>query len=870
MLKIAFFECRSSGKVEIGSNSVNFALTRCCKPLLPMKLLLATLTLMFFCLSAFPQNASLQGSVLDQANHEPLEYANVLLYQPSDSALVGGVVTHPDGSFLMSDIPPGNYYLQVQFIGYKSKRMDAIALAQGQTRIVGAVSLAANEQLLQEIQVTGRKASTYHKIDRQVYDAGQFQGATGGTATDVLRNIPSVALDAEGSITVRGSTGFTVLLNGKPLQSDPPLILSQLPANAIENIEIVTAPSAKYDPEGKAGIINIITKKGATDGLFVQVNAKVGLPSIEDYNNAEPARRFGGDFTLNYKKGKWDVSLGASYLRNDIAGRREGDVFIILNDTLTRFPSDGERSFDERAYTARATIGFLPNEQNNFNLGFYTGKRSKDRTADILYYNNTGIYLPENKTIYQTDYYNKNLRIRTGDFLIGSLDYNHTFGDQSQLKSSLLYEYTMLGGPTTNLNLSWPELTDTLQHQYNTNDNPLNGLRLQLGYAKPMGSGTLEAGYQYRFLNHVGDFYYEEREIGTNRWNLIPEFSSSVDLTRQIHSLYGQYAGQAGKLIYTAGARVEAMDRQLMLTNPLADSTYRYDFVKLYHSANLLYELKNNYRLKAAYSKRVERTTTFKMNPFPEREHSETLEQGNPELLPEFIDLVELGVIKDFGDNSVFATTYLQNVQNLVNRVNTIYNDTILNRIYSNVGRGRSIGLEAGADLNPWSWWQLYAGGNLYNYDIDGTFAGESVSSNSWIYSLNVNSTFKLSPTLNVQWNLNYLSAKNTAQGEDSRFLSPNLTVQKSWLDGRLSATLQWLNMDLGLLPTNEERITTWNKHSQGGNFPGGSLGRPGQFYTTTNYVYEVDMIMLNIGYRFNQPAGKAKLIKSEFGEQEF
>ena len=836
------------------------------------KLLFSSAILLLAGASVFSQNASIRGSVLDQTDRQPLEYAHVVLYQPTvstpvsrgrlgavstgaDSSVVDGMMTGADGSFFLQDIPPGTYLLQFQFIGYENQRMESVTLTAGQTLSVGEVSLRANEQLLQEIQVTGRKASTYHKIDRQVYNAGQFQSATGGTATDVLRNIPSVAMTAEGSISVRGLTGFTILLNGKPVQSDPTLILSQLPANAIEDIEIVTAPSAKYDPEGKAGIINIITKKGTTDGLFVQVNAKLGLPTIGGYDNPEPARRYGADFTLNYKKGVWDFSLGASYLRNDIAGLRTGDVYTILNDTLTRFPSEGERSFDEQAYTARAALSFLPSERNSFSLGFYAGKRSKDRTADILYYNNTGTYLPNDETLYQTAYFNENLRIRTGDFLIGSLDYTHVLGDGSQFKSSLLYEYTMLGGPTTNLNLSWPELTDTLQHQYNTNDNPLNGVRLQLDYRKPLGAGQLEAGYQYRFLNHVGDFYYEERQPGTNIWNLVPEFSSSVDLTRQIHAVYGQYAGQADKLAYTFGARVEVMDRKLVLTNPFIDSLYQYDFVKLYPSANLLYHWTDHFRLKAAYSKRVERTTTFKMNPFPEREHSETLEQGDPELLPEFIDLVELGVIKDFGNNSVFATAYFQHVQNLVNRVNTIYNDTILNRIYSNVGRGQSIGLEAGTELNPFPWWQFYAGGNLYHYDINGSFAGESVNTNSWIYSLNVNTTFKLSPTFNVQWTLNYLSPQNTAQGEDSRFLSPNLTVQKSWMDGKLSATLQWLNMDVGWLPSNEQRITTQ---------------RPGEFYTTTNYVYEVDVIMLNLSYRINQPVGKAKFIKSEFGEQEF
>jgi hypothetical protein len=433
----------------------------------------------------------------------------------------------------------------------------------------------------------------------------------------------------------------------------------------------------------------------------------------------------------------------------------------------------------------------------------------------------------------------------------------------------------MLGGPTTNLNLAWPSLLDTLQDQYNTNDNPLHGLRLQVDYSRPLGSGKLETGYQFRHLDHQGDFFYEERTIGTDEFVLIPEFSSQVDLTRTIHSVYGQYSNKSGKLSYAAGLRAEVMDREFVLSNALVNETLNYDFVQLYPSANLLYEWTDLLRLKAAYSRRVERTTTFKMNPFPEREHSETLEQGDAELRPEFIDLVEAGLVRDFGDNSVFATAYFRNVENLINRVNTVFNDTILNRIYSNVGRGRSFGLEAGLELNPTDKWQIYAGGNLYNYHIEGAFAGEPVNSRAWIYSVNANTTYRFSPTFNVQWTLNYISDRVTAQGEDSRFLSPNLTVQKSFLDERLTATLQWLNMDLGLLPTNEQRISTWRGNHTRGDYAQGEaqpIGnrQNGDFFTTTNYIYEVDMIMLNLSYRINQSSGKARFIKSEFGEKEF
>jgi len=799
---------------------------------------------------------SIQGKLVDDSENSPLEYATVAVYNQKDSALVTGTLTTPEGSFSINNLKPGTYYLSAQFLGYETKTVSSIALVKNETVSLPNITLQPNQQMLDEIQVIGEKLTTIHKVDRQIFEAEKFQSSQGGTATDVLRNLPSITVDAQGNIAARGSTGFVVLINGKPIQTEASVILNQLPANAIQNIEVITAPSAKYDPEGKAGIINIITNKGATDGLFAQVNLKAGAPSIENYDNSKYAQRYGADFTLNYRKDKWDISVGASYMRNDITGRREGDVFTIDNDTLTRFPSEGERSFDEVNYSGRFTVGYMPNASNNFSLGFFAGKRSKDRTADILYYDNHAIY--EGERLYTFQYFNENLRIRTSDFALGSFDYTHLFENKSRLSTSFLYEYTLLGGPTTNRNLGWPDTNILYQDEYNTNDNPLNGIRFQADYAsKPLAIGIIEAGYQFRNLDHVGDFVYERKNNETGVFELVPEFSSEVDLRRQIHSAYTQLSGEKGKWNYGVGLRLEYMDRELDLKDKagMLDTTYLYDFIKPFPSANVQYAFNDELRIKAAYSRRIERTTTFKMNPFPEREHSETLEQGDPELLPEFIDLMELGVIKDFGDNSVFATAYFRNVDNLVNRVNTIYNDTILNRIYSNVGIGRSIGLEVGTELKFTNWWKAFAGGNFYHYEIDGTFDDRPVNTSAWVYSVNANTTFNLPKDFSIQWSVNYISDRNTAQGEDSRFLSPNLTIRKSFLDDRLTATVQWLNMDMGLLETNEQRITTF---------------REGEFYTTTNYVYEVDVIMLNLSYTLNRSKNKAKFIKSEFGEKEF
>jgi iron complex outermembrane recepter protein len=416
----------------------------------------------------------------------------------------------------------------------------------------------------------------------------------------------------------------------------------------------------------------------------------------------------------------------------------------------------------------------------------------------------------------------------------------------------------MLGGPTTNRNLGYPDMTEVLQDEFNTNDNPLNGWRVNLDYAfKPLSIGQVQIGYQYRNLDHRGDFLYERKNNETGIFELVPEFSSKVDLKHSIHAGYLQLDKKLNKLSYGAGLRLEAMDRDFNLQDRAGtlDTLYVYDYFRPFASANLGYQVNEELQLKASFSQRVERTTTFKMNPFPEREHSETLEQGDPELLPEFINQVEVGLVKNWKDNSFYATAYHSRVKNLVNRVNTVFNDTILNRIYSNVGTGKSTGIDLGAELYPANWWKFFAGFNTYYYSIKGSFDDRPVNSSSWVYSFNLTSSFEVSPTVSIQASFNYLSKRVTAQGEDGRFYNPNLSIKKSWLDGRLTASLLWQNIDMGLLKSNEQRITTF---------------REGEFFTTTNYIYEVDVIVLNLSYTLNSSKNRTKFVKSEFGEKEF
>ena len=809
-------------------------------------ILLCLLSQLFF--------GQISGFVLDSQNRAPIEYATIVIKKGTE--VLDGTISKKDGSFEISINPKSNYIIDISFLGYETQSIDSFEIEKGNMIALGEILLQPTQTQLEEVVLNSNISSIQSKIDRQVYAASEFSIAKGGNASDLIRNIPSISINAIGEISVRGSSGFVVLLNDKPIQSDVQSLLNQIPANSIKNVEVITAPSAKYDAEGKAGIINILTLKNTFEGDYFQVNTLLGAPSIQDYENAESAQRFGADITYNTVREKWNLSTGFSFQRNDISGRREGDVYTIIGDKYTRFPSDGERSFDEVNYSGRLTADYQLSENDLISLGLFAGKRTKDRTADILYYANYAII---SDIKYEFQYYNENLRIRKSDFVLGSLDYEHNFENKAELTSSILYEYTLLGGPTTNRNLGHPDNSIIYQDEYNTNDNPLYGLRINLDYKfKPLSIGTLEMGYQYRNLDHTGDFVYERKNNATQIFELIPDFSSEVNLKRSIHAGYLQFNGSFEKWVFAMGFRLENMERELNLKDKTGflDEDYSLGFTKLFPSASLNYEVNENTNIKLAYSKRIERTTTFKMNPFPEREHSETLEQGDPNLHPELIDQVEVGFnFKNNNGDSFFSNIYYRNVDNLINRVNTIYNDTILNRIYSNVGNAKAFGGELGTEFTVAKKLKTFASFNLYNYQIDGEFDKSPISSKGTIFSLNLNSTYSFSGNTFAQFNYNYLSNRITAQGKDSRFYSPNLTLTKRFWNNQLTASLQWKNMDMGLMNTNEQRITT---------------SRPDEFYTTTNYVYEVDMILFSLSYNFNNRNNTAKFIDSEFGKREF
>lgn len=823
-----------------------------------MKIILQiSCTLLFFLsfTTLKAQDVTIKGVVVEAQSKIPLEYASISVIKKIDSTIVVGTLTQTNGLFSLSISDTGNYVLKIFSIGYETLHLDFSNSNKKKQINLDTLSLNMSSNVLNGVTVIGKQKPVTNKLDKQSYSVGQFESAKGGNVIDVLKNLPSVSVNAMGEINVRGTSGFLILIDGKPVVTDAQTILSQLPANTIERVELITAPSAKYDADGKGGIINIITKKGTTDGVSIITNTQIGLPSTTSYDNLEKPLRFGGDITFTFKKNKWDISVSGNYNRNDVNGRREGNVYTkdFISNTITYFPSNGERSFDRYNYGIRAAVVFSADNKNIFNVGFLGSKKFQERRADIVY-NNSTADLTTDTIIRNFNYFNSNLQRKEGSFTLASFDYTHLFENKSRLLTSVIYEYANLFGNTINKNLDYPSKTSLLQMVTNPYTNPISGYRFKLDYSISIGKGKLETGYQFRKDKQDGNFDYTVSPT-TNQTDS-SKFRGKAKSANQINGLYVQYSGKINKLKYITGLRYEYASRSVDLSTD--STTYLLNLSNLFPSVNLLYTFNDSWNIKSGYSKRVQRNNNFELNPIPEREHSETLEQGDPNLLPQFIDLIELGFNHNFKKGSLFSTLYYQNIKNPIQRVNSVYADTILNRVFTNASKAKLIGLEFGSTFKPVKWISAYLGANIYNYKISGelnVLGNSSIINNSaWVYSINMNTTFDLGKKWVLQANVNYLSERPTAQGEDSRFLSPNTSIKKTFSKGKFSLGLQWQNMNLGFMNSNQQRITTWGS----------------DFFTTTNYIYETDVFLLNFSFNLNKLNNKSKLPVSEIGEKEF
>ena len=725
-----------------------------------------------------PANAVLKGKVVDAETGQTMEYANVSIYSTKDSSLVSGGITDGKGEFRITQVDFGTYYVEANFIGFNKTRIRNIRVGAEKREIdLGTIELAPSTQEIDEVSVVAERARVNYQIDKKVINVGQDINAAGGSAVDVLENTPSVEVDIEGNVTLRGSSNFTVYIDGKPSILEGSEALRQLPASVIENIEIITNPSAKYDPDGMAGIINVNMKKNILSGFNGIVNTTVGTGD-----------KYRGDLLINYKRKKYNVFFGADWRDETFAGRMESDRETYLGDT-TRFISiNGDRDFRRKGHEFKGGFDLYLSDKTTLTLSGNLGYSESERMGNgqtVTYTN------PASVTVYSLE---EELSNRSSDFYSTNINFQHKFDEEGKHKIDALFFYSHEKGPDVefenefytdeNFNKTGEYLTRIRSTETEEEDD----YRLKIDYTRPIKNGKIEAGVQSRIEREFEDYLFENADEN-GEWINNENFSSQQHFNRDIHAAYATFDNKFGKLQYMLGLRGEYTKRSI--NHLKVPEPYKIDRLDYFPTLHLSYNVTDEFQLMSSYSRRIDRPGGRELDPFPSYMNRYTIQVGNPALNPQYTDSYELGLMKKFGTTSFLSAEVFYKVTNdLISRVQQLGEDEIIYMTFANVNNDYSLGSEVMANVNATKWLLLNGSVSVFRYRIEGELDGESIDRTSTNYSGRLNATIKFSPDARLQFTSFYRGPSVSAQGENKGMLFSNISYRQEFMNKKLAATV--------------------------------------------------------------------------------
>jgi outer membrane cobalamin receptor len=719
------------------------------------------------------------GQIVDQQSNQELEYATVSIFSVKDSSLVNGAITDKKGRFSISGVPSGSYYVKVNFMGYEPYYSDIVNLTKKKSLVdLGEVVLVLAAENLNEVTVTGRADYVVNKIDRKAYNISKLMVAQDGNAGEVLSLIPSVEVDIDGNVSLRGSGNVTILIDGRPsgISGDNlASYLESLPANTLETVEVITNPSAKYDPDGMVGILNIVTKKKKLQGVHGTFSASTGMPARHNLSAM-----------FNAKKGKWNFLFngGVNYRGGFSIGETER-TNLISGTTLSQ-STDGDRKGPggmlrlglDYSLTPKSTLSAGASYNlRNFTMGeeITTVNAFEDGTPFDLYVRDT-----ERKMTF--DMFRYNLRFKhqfNNDGHELSIDANQSVMGH---EFSGAYEEMPLSLSMEPLNyISFQQNNRTLS------DNKTS--TVQVDYTLPFSNNSaLEAGYKSIFRNDQSDFYSESFDSVFGVWaddtNLINDFIAN----EQIHAVYGVYKQNIKKFGYQVGLRVEqaVLDAELVTTK----ETFHNDYFSLFPTVHFNYWLPKNQQLKASYSRRLNRPRHRVLNPFADYSDPYNIRKGNPFILPEYIDSYEVEYEKIWDKYSITTGVYYKQINKMISRIKTVEGD-ISTTTYANLGTGKNYGVELviGGDLTKW--WNFTWSTNGYRTELIGAGENSELNADGYAFTTKILSNMYLPKKFNVQLSANYRSPKVLAQGEISEVYSVDFALSKKVMDDKGTISLR-------------------------------------------------------------------------------
>lgn len=761
------------------------------------------------------------GKVLDSKSGESVEYATVALLRVSDSSLVNGSVTESNGSFTIK-APLGRYLLRVSFMGYTTYfHPSQVVLSQSKPNVnVGKIKIAPAATMMQEVQITAERTMMEYQLDKRVINVDKNLVAGGGTATDILENVPSVAVDNDGNVTLRGSTNVKVLINGRPYElmgNDLETLLEQIPASSVENVEVITNPSAKYDPEGMSGIINLKLKEKTAGAL--------GLNGVATLNLGTPLAFIGpnypdelpaiipttmGSINLNYTTEKYNLFLSADGGMRSRGNRSISDIERLRNGAAWSHDSNTQYSVGRNTMGSIKVGGeYFFNEKNSLLLSYQLrgGLRHREsivHSSDLFsngYLDYTQNDTNNNRNINHAFnlHYTKKFDTPDREFTVdATFSMRHVLGNGVQEQC-------------------YPDPIASLSNYYlreSESENFHKALNIQLNYVHPFANGwRLETGYEGRMDWPDQDAQYFRTEYDPSTLLLHKFFdatsSTHYNYRQQVHALYATIGGKlTEKLSAQVGLRGEFSSMFGYDVNHPGTDSINKTYWEPYPTVHLSYQINKLQSLQLSYSRRVRRPHMWDMNPYLDVHQGQELSFGNPNLDPEFTNAFELSYNFGFQKVNVFTSAYFRQTNNMMTRYGFVWDAANNNRYswwipynsqydgywastWQNLNTGLNYGLEFIVDWQVNAWWKLNVSINLYQSTIKGTALLDNQDKSAFMASGKFNSYMNLPKDWTIQLSGQYRAPFLDLQTEMFASYWLDLAVKKDLWQKRASVNIR-------------------------------------------------------------------------------
>jgi ferric enterobactin receptor len=762
----------------------------------------------------------IKGIVVDEVSNEPMIYTTVALYRAADSGLVTGGVTNDLGVFVV-ETTPGAYYISIDFIGYAKKIVGNITVNRANPMVdLGTIALATSSIALEGIEVRAERSTMQFNLDKKVFNVGKDLANQGGSASDILDNVPSVTVDVEGNVSLRGQGNVRILVDGKPssLVGSDGSGLRNIPANMIDRIEVVTNPSARYDAEGMTGIINIVLKKDKKKGFNGSFDVNAGYPA-----------NYGTAINLNYRRNK--LNFFANYGINYRQGPGGGSLYQELYQGDSTIILDMERKHIRGGWSnnIRTGLDFFATEKVTLTgaLSYRVGVDKNETTLTYRDYINT----TENLIGYSDRVDNENENESKLEY---SVNFKKTFDKKEQLwtadiqysnsseieKSNIIETFYGRNGQ-----LSSDEL-----EQRSTNEEGFRNLLIQTDYILPFKEkGKLETGVRFNLRNVDNDVLVEEFDI--TEWTNLTNFSNNLRYKEYIYAAYAMVGDKFGKFSYQAGLRYEYSDIETFLVQSNARNPREYG--NFFPSAVLNYEFSESDAIQVSYSRRIRRPGFRELNPFYSFSDARNYFAGNPNVNPEFTNAYEIGYLKFFKQGSLSTSAYYRHTDGVISRIRTVDSTGFGTTLPQNIGFSDAYGLEFNFSYNPFKWWRISGDANFYRAITDGTSYSDELYSDTYTWFGRLTSRMTIYKNVDLQIRGNYRAGEQTPQGSQKAMYH---------FDVAASRDIFKKNGTLTLSVSDVFNTRRWNYEIFADNF-----------YTAGDFQWRVRQITLALNYRLNQ-----------------